>query len=68
MVKHLTLEELESGLPEILESPKDRGILRDIVIRPSSEERLSLEECEISPELGVHGDNWARGCWISLND
>ena len=68
MVKHLTLEELESGLPEILESPKDRGILRDIVILPSSEERLSLEECEISPELGVHGDNWARGCWLSLPD
>ena len=68
MAKHLTLDELKRGLSDILQSPKDVGVLRAIVIRPETDERVSLEECEISPELGVHGDNWAQGCWLSLPD
>jgi MOSC domain-containing protein YiiM len=27
-----------------------------------------LPQCELSPEGGVHGDNWAKGCWLSLPD
>jgi MOSC domain-containing protein YiiM len=27
-----------------------------------------VQRCELSPELGVHGDNWAKGCWMSLPD
>jgi MOSC domain len=68
MTRHLSLEELAEGLSEILESPKDRGVLKAIVIRPETEARESLPKCELSPEGGVHGDNWARGCWMSLPD
>jgi MOSC domain-containing protein YiiM len=55
-------------LPGILQSPKDRGVLRAIVIRPETDARVSLQRCELSPEGGVHGDNWAKGCWMSLPD
>ena len=68
MVTHLTYDELHRGLPEIRQSPADQGVLKGIVIRPSTDQRVSLTECEISPELGVHGDNWATGCWMSLPD
>jgi MOSC domain-containing protein YiiM len=68
MAKHLSLDELKEGLSEILQSPKDRGILRAIVIRPETDARVSLQQCELSPEGGVHGDNWAKGCWMSLPD
>jgi MOSC domain-containing protein YiiM len=68
MAKHLSLDEIKEGLSEILQSPKDRGILRAIVIRPETDARVSLERCELSPEGGVHGDNWAKGCWMSLPD
>lgn len=68
MAKHLTLHELNRGLSNILQSPQDGGILRAIVIRPETDERMSLDQCEISPALGVHGDNWAKGCWLSLPD
>lgn len=68
MVKHLSLDELHAGLSEIRESPKDEGELRAIVIRPETNLRESLDECEISLERGVHGDNWADGCWLSLPD
>ena len=68
MARHLSLSELENGLPEILRSPRDRGILRAIVIRPETDVRASLPQCELSPEGGVHGDDWAKGCWMSLPD
>lgn len=66
MAEYLTLEELHRGLAEICRSPTDDGTLKAIVIRPAVNERISLLECQISPELGVHGDNWAMGCWKSL--
>jgi hypothetical protein len=65
---HLSLEELREGLDEIRQSPKDGGPLKAIVIRPETDARVSLQRCELSPELGVHGDNWAKGCWMSLPD
>ena len=68
MTRHLSLEELREGLSEIQRSPKDRGALRAIVIRPETDARSALQQCELSPELGVHGDNWAKGCWMSLPD
>jgi hypothetical protein len=68
MTSHLSLKELTDGLAEILESPKDHGVLKAIVIRPETDTRASLQECELSPDGGVHGDNWAKGCWMSLPD
>jgi MOSC domain-containing protein YiiM len=68
MTRHLSLEELREGLSEIRRSPKDRGTLRGIVIRSETDARSALPQCELSPELGVHGDNWAKGCWMSLPD
>jgi MOSC domain-containing protein YiiM len=68
MARHLALEELEDGLPEIRRSPRDRGVLRAVVIRPETDARAALPQCELSPEFGVHADNWAQGCWMSLPD
>ncbi len=68
MTKHLTRAELQAGLPRILDSPKDDGVLEAIVARPASGERLDLESCEISLAGGVHGDHWAEGCWMSTED
>lgn len=68
MTKHLTRAELQAGLPHILDSPKDDGVLEAIVIRPASGERHDLQSCEISLEGGAHGDHWAKGCWMSTED
>ncbi|PQO26223.1 MOSC domain-containing protein [Blastopirellula marina] len=68
MPEHLTLEQLHSGLPHIQQSPRDEGVLKAIVIRPKTDERSQLAYCELSLEGGVHGDNWALGCWKSLPD
>ena len=46
-MKHLTMAELEAGLDEIRQSPKDAGVLELIVRRPRIEEREVLEEGEL---------------------
>ena len=58
VIKHLTMEELEAGLQEIREAPKDEGVLQLIVRRPRIEEREILEEAELDPVKGLIGDNW----------
>jgi len=68
MPEHLTLEQLHDGLPLVQQSPTDDGELKAIVIRPKTDERSQLAHCELSLEGGVHGDNWALGCWKSLPD
>jgi hypothetical protein len=55
---HLTMEELEAGLDEILAAPQDEGVLRLIVRRPRIEEREVLEEAELDLVEGLVGDNW----------
>lgn len=68
MPRHLTLAELQAGLPDILASPPDEGVLRGIVIRTGKGERRELESCQISLAGGVHGDRWAKGCWMKTED
>ena len=61
-LKHLTMAELEAGLDEIRQSPRDEGVLQLIVRRPQIEEREVLEAGELDPATGLVGDSWiSRG-------
>jgi hypothetical protein len=55
---HLTREQLEAGLPHILESPADSGRLEQIVRRPVVDAREVLESGELTMGEGLAGDNW----------
>lgn len=55
---HLTTEEIEEGLSEVIESPKDNGVLHLIVRRPQEDEREVLETGELDVEKGLVGDDW----------
>ena len=58
----LDADELEAGLPEILASPRDEGVVRMIVRRPGVGEREMVEAGELDPAEGLVGDNWrSRG-------
>lgn len=56
---HLTREELEAGLDEILRSPKEEGAIELIVRRPEVGEREILGQGELDTEAGLVGDNWS---------
>jgi MOSC domain-containing protein YiiM len=68
MENYLTAEQLDAGLPGVLASPQDNGVLRAIVVRPASDERVSLAEAVLSPADGVHGDRWGTRCHMTLPD
>lgn len=55
---HLTTIELEAGLDIIRQSPKNQGRVDLIVCRPQADERIVLEEGELSPSEGLLGDSW----------
>ena len=57
-VKHLTMQELEAGLDDIRQSPKDVGVLQLIVRRPQTDEREILEKGQLDLLEGLVGDDW----------
>jgi len=62
VAKHLTTEELEAGLSEIRQAPRDEGIVALIVRRPAEGEREVLAEGILDLADGLVGDSWsARG-------
>jgi hypothetical protein len=55
---HKTTVDLEAGLEYIRQSPKDNGLLKLIVRRPSPGQRESLQVGEIDLQDGLVGDGW----------
>jgi hypothetical protein len=68
MPKHLSRAELQAALPQILDAPKDEGVIDGIIIRPAIEQRQELQSCSMSLEGGMKDDHWALGCWKSTDD
>ena len=67
-VLHLSTVELEQGLAEVLESPRNSGRLEVIFVRPAENERRVLVEARLSPEGGIDGDRWVRDSFYRLDD
>jgi MOSC domain-containing protein YiiM len=57
-LKHLTNDELQAGLDEIRQSPRDGGTVEMIVRRPRLDERELLAEGRLDPAQGLVGDYW----------
>jgi MOSC domain-containing protein len=59
-VRHLSTQEIEAGLEEIKQSPKDDGVLHLIVRRPRIGAREILGEAELDTTAGLVGDSWSQ--------
>ncbi|HMB21652.1 MAG TPA: hypothetical protein VKP08_02415 [Anaerolineales bacterium] len=57
-IKHLSVTELEAGMPYIRQSPKDNGTLKMIVRRPRVDKREEIEHGELDLSEGLVGDSW----------
>ena len=55
---YLTMAELEAGLDEVRQAPRDAGVLELIVRRPRENEREVLAEGQLDEALGLVGDAW----------
>ena len=61
-VKQLSMEELEAGLEDIRQAPREQGVLEMIVRRPEVDVREVLEEGMLDRDQGLVGDSWkSRG-------
>lgn len=62
---HLTTEQIEAAIGDVLASPKTEGSLRLIVQRPKANERVVVEAGTLDAEQGLIGDNWLKrgGRW-----
>ena len=61
-MRFLDADALEAGLPDILASPKDEGVVTMIVRRPDTGEREVVDSGELDVAQGLVGDNWrSRG-------
>ena len=58
VLRHLTKDELDAGLDEIRNAPKDSGTVQLIVRRPETDGREVLEEASLDLVNGLIGDNW----------
>jgi len=67
-IYHLSMEELEAGMEDIRQSPRENGLVKLIVRRPNVDEREIVDEAELSLSDGVVGDNWKpRGSSSTLD-
>jgi hypothetical protein len=60
LIKHLTMAELEAGLEEIRQSPRDAGELKLIVRRPELGVREELDAGDLDVVEGLVGDTWRK--------
>lgn len=56
--KHLTTDEINSSLVDVLASPKDGGVLEMIVRRPAINKREVIKSGVLDIDNGLVGDNW----------
>ncbi|MCC7376473.1 MAG: hypothetical protein IT581_17570 [Verrucomicrobiales bacterium] len=52
------MDDLRSGLAQVMASPKDGGRLEAIVVRPERDARRDLVSCRMDISLGAMGDRW----------
>ena len=57
-IVNVSLADLRAGLPKILASPTDDGVLAMIVRRPAIGERAESEVATLDVADGLVGDNW----------
>jgi hypothetical protein len=57
-IEYLSMSQLEAGMDDIRSAPMDHGRLEMIVQRPREDERVVVDQGELSRSEGLVGDNW----------
>ena len=65
---HVTREELDRNIPDILAAPKDGAAIDMLCLRPSYGQRRFVDQIEVTREFGIPGERWATRPWMTLED
>ena len=66
--KHLTTDEINISLADVLASPKDNGVLKLIVRRPAVNKREVLAGDQLFVDLDLSEDNVPPGTRLSIGE
>lgn len=68
MTNHVTLDELQAALPDVLAAPKDNAPIEQLCLRPDVGVRNFVDELELTREFGIPGERWNYAPWLTLED
>lgn len=68
MPRPWSIAELNSLALPLPAPPRERGIVRQVCVRPGLDQRSFPETLELSPERGAIGDRWEHRTWRYLPD
>ncbi len=65
---HVTREELEQALPDVLAAPKDGAAISHLCLRPERNQRRFVEQITFTRSEGIPGERWLTQPWLRLQD
>jgi hypothetical protein len=63
-----SIAELDARWAALPPSPRDRGRVTQVCVRPDVDQRAFPESVELCPVRGAIGDRWQRRTWMHLPD
>lgn len=68
MVKIVTLDELQTALPNVLAAPKDNASIEQLCLRLDVGVRNFVDKMQLTREFGIPGERWNTAPWLTLDD
>ena len=67
-MNHVTREDLDRAIPDILAAPKDGAAIDMLCLRPAYNERRFVDRIELTRAEGIPGERWLKKPWLTLPD
>ncbi|WP_199523173.1 hypothetical protein [Pararhodobacter sp. CCB-MM2] len=67
-IAHVTREELDAALPQVLAAPKDGAAIEMLCLRPQRNQRAFVDELTVTQAEGIPGERWLCEPWLRLED
>ena len=63
-MSHVTRDELDRALPEVMAAPKDGAAISMLCLRPERNERAFVDEMTLTRDRGIPGERWETQPWL----
>lgn len=61
---HVTLDDLDAALPQIMAAPKDGAVIDMLCLRPERNTRRFVDEITLTRAQGIPGERWLTQPWL----
>ncbi|UYV39336.1 hypothetical protein N4R57_10205 [Rhodobacteraceae bacterium D3-12] len=67
-MSHVSREDLDRAIPEILAAPKSGAAIEMLCLRPRRNAREFVDQIEVTQAEGIPGERWLHEPWLKLED